>query len=633
MIQFSCPSCGRGMAAPESAAGVAGRCPSCGMVVTVPLPVWTLKPEPVAVEPFLELEAVSDDAPTLEAADEPPPFVDPINSNSFSASYRKATSQSKLVPIAIKVIGVIGSAFLIAKLLPWTMLLVSLVLCAAGLSFLVIPSVRLAAQQRLPALVEHPKAKLVVGRVAAYSVLVFLCSVWVIRENWRIQAHDEHVARMIHDAESSLSFGRLDDANEVTKRLEVDREVSDPAQVKNLRTKIDAALKARSVKRANERVIQIANAAQEHLLARRFGEVEKALGEAFDQKLATDLEPAKRLANSLVDAKTAKATEAFDKQAFDESERTMREVFATQGATELRGAEQLASKILDVKVSSAKKLLAENNLDKARLIAAEAQTLPGVIDTRSLKELFTQIANLDVAARVTTARGHIDAERFDDAERILNAALSIKNATELADANALLRKLASERERVANARVAKMVAQARYLSPEEAGKLLNAALKTPNATELDDAKQLLAEVNQQIQVRAERKRQEEAKLAAAAVARQEAAERKRKDEADAESRRKAEEELNVDGLVLLRKTLKGKRGQFDGEITGSVVNRRNNKLTYAQITFNLYDASGAQVGSAIANINGLEPGGQWKFKATTFGTDFSTYKFSELVGF
>ena len=40
-----------------------------------------------------------------------------------------------------------------------------------------------------------------------------------------------------------------------------------------------------------------------------------------------------------------------------------------------------------------------------------------------------------------------------------------------------------------------------------------------------------------------------------------------------------------------------------------------------------------QVGSAIGNINGLEPGGTWKFKATSLGVGFVKYKFSELSGF
>lgn len=96
---------------------------------------------------------------------------------------------------------------------------------------------------------------------------------------------------------------------------------------------------------------------------------------------------------------------------------------------------------------------------------------------------------------------------------------------------------------------------------------------------------------------------------------------------------RAEEELDVNGLVLMLKTVSGTNGDFGGTIKGVVENRRSRKLNYAQITFNLYDKSGAQVGSAMANINGLEPGGRWKFEANSFGKDFSRYKFSELTGF
>lgn len=44
MIEFRCPNCGRAMVVPDSAGGTVGQCPSCGMVGTVPLPVWTAKP-------------------------------------------------------------------------------------------------------------------------------------------------------------------------------------------------------------------------------------------------------------------------------------------------------------------------------------------------------------------------------------------------------------------------------------------------------------------------------------------------------------------------------------------------------------------------------------------------------------
>jgi hypothetical protein len=108
-----------------------------------------------------------------------------------------------------------------------------------------------------------------------------------------------------------------------------------------------------------------------------------------------------------------------------------------------------------------------------------------------------------------------------------------------------------------------------------------------------------------------------------------AEEARKKKEAEAEAKRKAEEEYDAQGLVLLRKTVKS----VNGEITGTVVNRRDHKLAYAQIQFNVYDDSGAQVGTALANINGLEPGGRWNFTATSFGTNYRTYKFSELSGF
>jgi hypothetical protein len=103
-------------------------------------------------------------------------------------------------------------------------------------------------------------------------------------------------------------------------------------------------------------------------------------------------------------------------------------------------------------------------------------------------------------------------------------------------------------------------------------------------------------------------------------------------EAKAAAARKKEEELNVKGLVLMTKTVTGTNRQFGGDITGIVVNRTGRKLGYAQFTFNLYDSTGAQIGSALANINGLEPNGRWRFKAATF-QKFSRYKFSELEGF
>lgn len=96
--------------------------------------------------------------------------------------------------------------------------------------------------------------------------------------------------------------------------------------------------------------------------------------------------------------------------------------------------------------------------------------------------------------------------------------------------------------------------------------------------------------------------------------------------------RKAEEELDVNGLVLMKKTVNSSIGQFGGEITGIVENRRGKNLRYVEITYNLYDDSGAQVGTAFANVTGLEAGGKWKFKAIILRTDATKYKLTELSG-
>ena len=70
-------------------------------------------------------------------------------------------------------------------------------------------------------------------------------------------------------------------------------------------------------------------------------------------------------------------------------------------------------------------------------------------------------------------------------------------------------------------------------------------------------------------------------------------------------------------------------------IEGTITNKTNHKMSYVQVVFNLYDKDGAQIGTAMDNINNLEANGKWKFKAMSF--DFSgkatSYKLSEITGF
>lgn len=61
-------------------------------------------------------------------------------------------------------------------------------------------------------------------------------------------------------------------------------------------------------------------------------------------------------------------------------------------------------------------------------------------------------------------------------------------------------------------------------------------------------------------------------------------------------------------------------------ITGEIKNTSGNTLSYAQIQFALYDKSGAQVGTALANTNGLEPDKIWKYDAIGMASNIDTFK-------
>jgi hypothetical protein len=96
---------------------------------------------------------------------------------------------------------------------------------------------------------------------------------------------------------------------------------------------------------------------------------------------------------------------------------------------------------------------------------------------------------------------------------------------------------------------------------------------------------------------------------------------------------KVEDEYDVNGLVLLTNTMKGTHAKDGSAIVGTVVNRRHQVLTRIEISFNLYDASGAQVGTASAITDHLEAGGQWNFTAVTHADTWSTFKVSGLSGY
>lgn len=68
-------------------------------------------------------------------------------------------------------------------------------------------------------------------------------------------------------------------------------------------------------------------------------------------------------------------------------------------------------------------------------------------------------------------------------------------------------------------------------------------------------------------------------------------------------------------------------------IQGEIKNNTAKTYSYVQVTFNLYDANGAQIGTAMDNINNLESNGTWKYKALGYVTEnVASYKFVEITG-
>jgi len=67
------------------------------------------------------------------------------------------------------------------------------------------------------------------------------------------------------------------------------------------------------------------------------------------------------------------------------------------------------------------------------------------------------------------------------------------------------------------------------------------------------------------------------------------------------------------------------------EIVGIAQNVSRAELTYAQIEINLLDASGATVGSTLANINNLAAGATWKFKAPVLEESATKFEIKDVT--
>lgn len=70
-------------------------------------------------------------------------------------------------------------------------------------------------------------------------------------------------------------------------------------------------------------------------------------------------------------------------------------------------------------------------------------------------------------------------------------------------------------------------------------------------------------------------------------------------------------------------------------ITGTLTNNTEDDKSYIQVSYNLYDADGAQIGTALANTNNLKAGGVWKFEAvsTVEPAEVASWELADVSGF
>lgn len=88
----------------------------------------------------------------------------------------------------------------------------------------------------------------------------------------------------------------------------------------------------------------------------------------------------------------------------------------------------------------------------------------------------------------------------------------------------------------------------------------------------------------------------------------------------------AEEKYTIEGETMTQ-------DDYSTKIAGTLTNNTDKEIGYLQISYTLYDADGAQVGSAFANVNNLEAGGVWKFEAVSFESGVADYKLADVTGF
>ncbi|MEQ1936269.1 MAG: hypothetical protein ABL962_20635 [Fimbriimonadaceae bacterium] len=206
------------------------------------------------------------------------------------------------------------------------------------------------------------------------------------------------------------------------------------------------------------------------------------------------------------------------------AEQLLSEALSVPLATHLGAARALTDDLVRRRVAVAKGLLDAGRLDEAKAQIQAARTIKGA-KIEDTKLLATAIANRIIELTASDVRKLIDSEDFTTAEAKIRAVLKEPEATKQEPASTLLETISKERAKVANKKLARIVAEAQAefdaVRISEAQDLLNQAKGLAHATELTEFDKLQVQVKAAI--REEQREKEMRELIAARKRKEEAA--------------------------------------------------------------------------------------------------------------
>ena len=97
-----------------------------------------------------------------------------------------------------------------------------------------------------------------------------------------------------------------------------------------------------------------------------------------------------------------------------------------------------------------------------------------------------------------------------------------------------------------------------------------------------------------------------------------------------------ENAMKEDNLYIISNSENGYADEygFSYYIEGIIKNDSDKNYSYIQVTYNVFDKDGNNIGTCLANNNNVMGNSTWKFKAICSGNadDVKTYKLVEITG-